>query len=219
MKYHYVYYSYEEWGRGYIGSRTSSCPPSEDTKYYGSFKDKAFCPTHKIILQEFNTRKEALEAEIALHDFYQVHINPHFANRAKQTSTKFTTFGVPISEGHRAKMRLATGGEKNPMYGTHRAGKQNPFYGKTHSESTRERWRKVRKGKNLGQENPFYGKTHSDETKQRLRDAKLGKKLSEEHRRKIGEGGKGKTHSVEAKAKMSRAKADYWRKKKAQTCV
>ena len=49
-KYHYVYYSYEEWGRGYIGCRTCSCLPSEDKKYFGSFKDKSFYPTNKMEL-------------------------------------------------------------------------------------------------------------------------------------------------------------------------
>lgn len=85
---HYVYYSYEEWGRGYIGKRSSSCAPDDDP-YLGSFSDKTFRPTQKIVLATFETSKEALEAEIVLHDFYEVHKNPHFANRAKQTSAKF----------------------------------------------------------------------------------------------------------------------------------
>jgi hypothetical protein len=38
-KYHYVYYSYEEYGRGYIGSRSCSCLPQEDRNYFGSFTD------------------------------------------------------------------------------------------------------------------------------------------------------------------------------------
>jgi len=28
-EYHYTYYSYEEWGRGYFGSRTCRCLPEE----------------------------------------------------------------------------------------------------------------------------------------------------------------------------------------------
>ena len=88
-KYFYVYYSYEEYGRGYIGKRECKCLPEEDIKYFGSFKDKTFRPTQKIILETFENVEEALEAECALHDFYEVDKNPHFANRAKQTSTKF----------------------------------------------------------------------------------------------------------------------------------
>jgi hypothetical protein len=91
--YYYVYYSYEEWGRGYIGARSCKCQPEEDSRYFGSFYDKTFKPTAKVILLTFATRQEALNAEITLHEFYQVHINPHFANRAKQTSTKFVSNG------------------------------------------------------------------------------------------------------------------------------
>jgi len=88
-EYYYTYYSYEEWGRGYIGSRGCECLPDEDIKYLGSFKDKTFNPTQKIILEIYGTREQALEAEVILHDFYDVANNPHFANKAKQTSTKF----------------------------------------------------------------------------------------------------------------------------------
>ena len=89
MKHFYVYYSYEEYGRGYIGKRECECLPEKDINYLGSFHDKSFYPTQKIILETFDIVEEALEAEIILHDFYEVYKNPHFANRAKQTSTKF----------------------------------------------------------------------------------------------------------------------------------
>lgn len=96
IMYHYVYYSYEEWGRGYIGVRSCKCLSEEDTKYLGSFYDKSFKPTEKVILSAFETREDALKAEIALHDFYKVHKNPHFANKAMQTSTKFVSNGEGI---------------------------------------------------------------------------------------------------------------------------
>jgi hypothetical protein len=89
LTYFYVYYSYEEWGRGYIGKRQSSCHPNDDVMYMGSFTDKTFFPIHKIILQIFDNEEEALEAEILLHDFFEVDVNPHFANKAKQTSKAF----------------------------------------------------------------------------------------------------------------------------------
>ena len=95
--YHYVYYSYEEWGRGYIGVRSCECKPEQDSSYFGSFKDKTFAPKNKIILATFETREEALQAEIDLHTFYQVHVNSHFANRSCQTSTGWSTQGVPTS--------------------------------------------------------------------------------------------------------------------------
>ena len=45
-EYHYVYYSYEEYGRGYIGSRTCRCLPEEDINYF---------------LKKMNWEKEQLE--------------------------------------------------------------------------------------------------------------------------------------------------------------
>lgn len=87
-KWHYVYYSYEDWGRGYIGKRSSSKHPDEDS-YMGSYKDKSFAPTNKIVIAIFDSEEDALRAEIALHSFFAVDINPHFANQARQTSSKF----------------------------------------------------------------------------------------------------------------------------------
>ena len=89
-EYHYVYYSYEEYGRGYFGSRTCKCLPEEDVKYFGSFHDKTFNPTQKIILKsDYATREEAYADEIILQEYYKVIENPHFANKSYQTSTKF----------------------------------------------------------------------------------------------------------------------------------
>ena len=148
---HYVYHSYEEWGRDYIGIRSCNCLPEEDTKYFGSFTDKTFNPTGKTILFVRKTRQEVAEIEIILHDFFDVAVNPKFANKAKATSTKFDTtgviwgphteeqkkansermsgenhpqFGVPHTEESKKKMSAAKSGEKNPQYG--KAGALHP---------------------------------------------------------------------------------------------
>lgn len=47
--------------------------------------------------------------------------------------------------------------------------------------------RETRGDKYSGEGNPFYGKQHSEETKQKISEAKRGTKLSEEHKRKISE--------------------------------
>jgi hypothetical protein len=104
-EYHYVYYSYEEYGRGYFGSRSCKCLPEEDIKYFGSFKDKTFKPTQKIILKDdYATREEAYADEIILQRYYKVVENPHFANRAYQTSTGWTTLGLFPSDETRKKL-------------------------------------------------------------------------------------------------------------------
>jgi hypothetical protein len=74
---------------------------AEDIKYFGSFKDKEFKPTQKIILKsDYKTREEAYTDEIILQRFYKITENPHFANRAYQTSTGFSRKGsVPWNKG------------------------------------------------------------------------------------------------------------------------
>jgi hypothetical protein len=104
----YVYYSYEPWGRGYIGARGRR-PDGDD--YLGSFSDPTFTPSEKIVLAVFDTMEEALDAECALHEFYDVGRNPHFANRARQTSAGFTTAGVEVSEETRLKISKGSKGK------------------------------------------------------------------------------------------------------------
>jgi len=108
---HYVYYSYEDWGRGYIGVRQCEGDIYED-EYVGSYYDKTFNPTNKVILMKCNTREEALELEVILHKFYDVKNNPHFVNQANQTSSKFDydNTGIPMSEETRKRISQAKKG-------------------------------------------------------------------------------------------------------------
>lgn len=63
-------------------------------------------------------------------------------------------------------------------------GKENPFYGKHHTDETKQiisekntgrkatdEERKMRSQINRGSNNPFYGKKHSDETKRKIKEA------------------------------------------------
>ena len=121
IRYYYTYYSYEEWGKGYIGSRGCKCLPEEDTNYLGSSKDKTFKPKHKIILKsDYVTREEAYADEIILQEYYKVVENPHFVNKSYQTSTKF--------------------------YYRPSHGENAPMFGKTHSEETKRKMSEIRKG-------------------------------------------------------------------------
>ena len=89
----YTYYSYEPFGRGYIGSRGSSVEPSSDP-YMGSYTDDTFSPTEKIILSTHETREEAHLAEIVLHEFFSVGDNDHFANKVKSTKVGLCSYGM-----------------------------------------------------------------------------------------------------------------------------
>jgi hypothetical protein len=98
-EYHYTYYSYEEYGRGYIGVRSCKCPPEEDVQYFGSYTDGTFNPTHKVILKDdYATREEANLDEIILHDYYDVGSNLYFANKCKAISTGFYVPGEKAIE-------------------------------------------------------------------------------------------------------------------------
>jgi len=175
MKYYYVYYSYEEWGRGYIGCKPSGseCLP-EDDPYLGSFKDKTFNPTNKIILGVFKTPQECLDAEILLHDFFQVDINPHFANLARQTSTGFIPFVK--SEEHRRRISQALKGKKLSQQAIEKRqksrkycpGENHPFHGKTHTERAKEKIKKARaKQTNVGGgcSYPWWVNSNGDRTR------------------------------------------------------
>jgi len=173
-KHHYVYHSYEEWGRDYIGSRSCDCLPEEDTRYFGSFKDKTFKPTGKNILFVCETRQEVAEIEIILHDFFDVAVNPQFANRSKQTSTKFDRTGVPNSEAQKKAHSERMSGKNNPMFG--RSGENHPMFGVPRTEETKKKMSVATSGKTrtkaqnkansermtgkyAGEKNPSYGKT------------------------------------------------------------
>lgn len=88
QKWHYVYYSYEEGGRGYIGKRSSSVPPDQDP-YLGSFTDKTFKPTKKVVIALFDSAEDAIRSEIALHRLFRVDKSEHFANKVIQPSPEF----------------------------------------------------------------------------------------------------------------------------------
>lgn len=62
-----------------------------------------------------------------------------------------------------------------------------------------------------GKNNPFFGKTHTNEAKTKISEAAIGRVLSEETRAKMRMSHAGKIHTSEAKAKMSEVKTEYWR--------
>lgn len=94
-------------------------------------------------------------------------------------------------------------GDKNGMYNVKKYGKDNPFYGKKHSEEAKIKMSKAKSGKN----HPNYGKKRSEETKRKISKANSGKKLLEKTKRKLSEAKSGKKHSEETKRKMSEAKS------------
>ena len=176
--YHYTYMSIDPvHGRRYIGSRSCKCLPKEDTKYFGSYRDKSFKPQEKIILKTFSSRKEAFKHEIYLHFVLDVAVSNKFANRARVTTTGFTWAGQHHSDETIAKLRIA---------------------GKNMSQETRDKIRQKNKNKKLS---PWHiqllkdintGSKRSLETRKKLREKALGRKISVQTRQKISDSNKGK---------------------------
>jgi len=178
-KYFYVYYSYEEFGNGYIGKRECKCLPEEDINYFGSFRDKTFKPTQKIILETFDSVEDALEAECVLHDFYEVDKNPHFANKARQTSKKFycRVFGEDNPSKRddvKEKIRAGKLGENNPAKRLEVRKKiSDAAKNRKASEETK---RKMSKS-HMGRISPkgMLGKKLTEEQKEQIRERKVAR--------------------------------------------
>lgn len=117
---------------------------------------------------------------------------------------------------------------------THLTGENNHFYGKKHSEKSKQKMSETLKGKYKGENNSMYGRNPfankteeemieikrkiseankdkfvSEETRKKMSEANkgknIGKTLSEETKQKISEANKGKFVSEETKQKMSKA--------------
>lgn len=108
---------------------------------------------------------------------------------------------------HFSEIRKGTWkGENNPQYGKHltlgqkehlrrlNLGKNNAFYGKKHSEETKNKISKANSGRMVskeqkehlsalmtGENNPFYGKKHSQENLEKMSKNRKGKLLGKEH--------------------------------------
>jgi group I intron endonuclease len=116
------------------------------------------------------------------------------------------TSGYNVSEetkkkiGKKAKDRL-----KNP--------KNNPMYGKELTVEHRSNISKALKGRYVGKDNPWYGRKHSEESKLKMSKSRsgsnnhfYGEHLSKEHRRKISESNKGREFSEEHRRNISKGK-------------
>lgn len=107
---HYVYRITDiTVNRHYIGSRSTDRPPCNDIGkvYFSSSSDRSFIDDQKRyperfrykILAHFPNRKRAVTFEVKIHAKLDVARNPAFFNRARQTSTGFSTQGMITIDG------------------------------------------------------------------------------------------------------------------------
>ena len=194
IQYHYTYLITNTTNQmKYIGVRSCSCLPENDSDYMGSSKllneametsPESFV---KIIIDTFPTREIANINEQWLHETYDVARNSEFYNRMN-APLGFCKTGKIVSVTTRKKISEAK-------------------MGKSPSAETRKKISEVTKGG----KNPFYGKKHSDASRKKMSESKRGKKKpprTEEHKKKLIEnhvGMKGKKHSAETRAKMSKS--------------
>lgn len=175
---HYTYLSKDTSdGRMYIGSRSCKCRPQKDGLYFGSFKDKTFKPTLKIILKTFSTRKEAFKHEIYLHFILDVAASPLFANRARATTTGFNWYGQKHNIETIEKLRTAS---KNIPKESREKARQK-LLGKKLSKEHREK---------LRQSN--VGKPKTVETRMKISEKAKGRECKKATRLKLSAHNKGK---------------------------
>jgi hypothetical protein len=183
---HYTYYSFEEWGRGYIGRRSCDCSPEEDNEYFGSFRDDTFLPTRKIIISTHRSREEAAEAEVLLHEYFQVHINPHFANKAKQSSKKFYNNLTPEQRSKQSSLVTQTNLRETNVF--RKKGEESMSHGRvwvTNLDKTEEIYLKPGEEIPPGWVRGRKFRTRSEESRQRTSKALKGKPKSEKARENI----------------------------------
>jgi hypothetical protein len=123
--------------------------------------------------------------------------------------------GLVHTEESKRKMSESHKGENNHFYGKSHSqetkdkisdlkrgkyiGNENHMFGKNHSQETKDKISNLRKGKCVGDKNPMFGKRHSQETKDKIGNLKKGKPFSEEHKRKMSEVKRGEKNSFYGK--------------------
>jgi len=189
-KKHYTYWLKDDNGNSYIGVRSCNGEP-EDDNYWSSSKlvkelIKIGTRFEKSILGVWNTREEAIQHEILLHNMWNVDKNPLFYNAAKQTSSKFVsdTRGFKHSDKTIALFKEQKLGDKNPNFGKkgpdasaygHKHteeqkktmanfGPKNGMFSKSHTKKSVVMMKRNRPNQE-GEKNPFYGKIHSEFSK------------------------------------------------------
>lgn len=164
----------------YIGVRSSTVPPIEDTLYWGSSKytpDNIKQNHTKIILKEHSTRKLAVEHEIELHNLNDVALSSDYYNRSKQTVTGFDTSGTQLTEEHKS---LCSDRLKGRVFTEeHKRNISLATTGKPKSDQHKINCSLAQKALvSSGYTNPRKGVVLSEETKARISSSKKAAGLS-----------------------------------------
>ncbi len=157
-----------------------------------------------ILLDECNDSKQLLELEQLYLDFCRPFIDEqrgfninHIADKPPDTT------GIPKPKTEITRRKMSEAGKKKIFTNEHKQnisracqGEKNGFFGKQHSEVTKQKMKEKWK----------FRKPVSIETRRKMSDSGRGRKFSEEHKRKIGESNKGRIVSQATREKISQTR-------------
>ena len=178
--FNFVYLSYEETanGRSYVGQHSTN---NINDGYLGSYSDKSFNPTSRIILEYCKTKVGALAAEIRWQRALKVAEDSDFANRSYQTSTRFVYPWRGKKRSEEDKMNKSKASKGKPKSESHR---------KKLSEARRNIKLSESHKRNIGLSG--LGREVTKQTRDKISKSKLGTTQSEEHIKKLSLIRKGK---------------------------
>ncbi len=147
---------------------------------------------------------------------------------------KHHSYGIPLSESHKAAIGNKLKGRKRPEISkmqtgkkmpesSRRFGEKNPFYGKKHSNETKAKMSKIHKGMLLGDKHPMYGKENKRFSEYNKSIAKedrywFGRTLTDEHKANLRKANVGKKRSEETCENNRRAQLLRFKTQKHNLC-
>jgi hypothetical protein len=213
--FHTVYDSFEKkpGGRDYIGKHSTENPYDE---YLGSPSDKTFKPDDKFVIGYSKTPEGAIWLEIQYQKAFGVVENPQFANKSYQTSDKFLfsakgesnpNFGNRWKWTPEQKKNLPDrSGENHYLFGKKK--EDHPSFGKTRTEEQRLKFQ--------GENNGFFGKSHTEETRELQSELKKGENNPMYGKKGEDNPNFGRKDSNESRIRKSESARKGWEKRRAQ---
>lgn len=161
-------------GKYYIGKGSCICSPTDDVSYLGSgialkkaIKKYGKDNFRKIILEVFIDENDAYDHEAKLVTMKQVKekdcYNITTGGCGVGSGEACWNYGKTLSKKHRESISRSSRGREGM------SGKNNPFYGRRHTEESLEKMR-CRRPSVSGPNNPWFGKTLPAEIRQKMCD-------------------------------------------------